>query len=93
MILIKPVLTEKSIRLADSGIFTFIVSPTATKSQIKIAIKDQFSVDPVSVNTTKIKSLTRRSRKTGQYQKIRAKKKAYVTLKPKQTIELFNLKK
>lgn len=93
MILLKPVLTEKSMALAENGTFTFVVSPTASKTQIKVAIKSQFSVDPVSVNTTKLKSQNRRSRKSGKYQKIKAKKKAYITLKPKQTIELFNLKK
>lgn len=93
MILIKPVLTEKSIRLAENGIYTFLVETTATKTQIKEVIKNQFSVDPISVNTSRLKSSIRRSRRTGKYQKIKAKKKAFVTLKPKQTIELFNLKK
>jgi large subunit ribosomal protein L23 len=93
MILIKPVLSEKSMALAENGTFTFVVSPKASKTQIKVAIKSQFSVDPVSVNTTKLKSQSHRSRKSGKYQQTKAKKKAYITLKPKQTIELFNLKK
>jgi len=93
MILIKPLLTEKTISLAESGTFTFVVNQNASKTQIKSAIKSQFSVDPISINTSKLKKRQTQSRKTGHYQKIKGSKKAYIALKPKQTIELFNLKK
>ena len=92
MILIKPLLTEKTISLAENGTFTFVVDPKASKTQIKSAIKSQFNVDPISVNTSRLKKRQVQSRKTGHYQKIKGSKKAYITLKPKQTIELFNLK-
>lgn len=79
--------------MADQGTFTFRVSPSVSKYQIKQAIETQFGVDVVSVNTIKHASRTVRSRRTGHYQSVSAFKKALVKLKPKQTIDLFNIKK
>jgi len=43
-ILIKPVISEKSYRLADDGKYTFIVAPGANKTQIRQAVQVVFGV-------------------------------------------------
>ena len=75
--LLKPVITEKSMALAQTGQFTFSVTRGMAKSQIKTTIESLFSV-----NVVKVRSLS-----------LAAKTKAIVTLKPGQTIEYFELPK
>ena len=91
-ILIRLLVTEKMTDLTESEAkYGFIVDINANKIEISKAIKDKFDVDVVSVNTIKHKGktktqFTRRGRfsgKTPQY------KKAIVTLKEGQTIDLF----
>ncbi len=50
-ILISPVVSEKAYGLLDENKYTFIVSPDANKTQIKIAVEEVFGVKVTSVNT------------------------------------------
>ena len=50
-ILRAPVISEKSYALLDENKYTFIVSPDANKTQIKIAVEQVFGVKVTSVNT------------------------------------------
>ncbi len=50
-ILISPVVSEKAYGLLDQNKYTFIVSPDANKTQIKIAVEEVFGVKVTSVNT------------------------------------------
>lgn len=93
MIIIKPLLTEKTLHNAAKGLFTFIVSPKSNKHQVKEAIEAQFEVNVTSLHTIKSKVRRVRSRKTGRYVTAKAKKKAIIRLKDKQTIDLFDVKK
>ena len=43
-ILLRPVISEKSLRLADDGKYTFIVAPGSHKTQIRQAVEATFSV-------------------------------------------------
>ena len=43
-ILLRPVISEKSLRLADDGKYTFIVAPDAHKTQIRQAVEATFNV-------------------------------------------------
>ena len=61
-ILLAPVVSEKSYNLLDEGKYTFIVDPSANKTEIKIAIEKVFSVKVASVNTMNRKGKTRRTR-------------------------------
>ena len=61
-ILLAPVVSEKSYNLLDEGKYTFIVDPSANKTEIKIAIEKVFSVKVASVNTINRKGKTRRTR-------------------------------
>ncbi|MEK7195349.1 MAG: 50S ribosomal protein L23 [Patescibacteria group bacterium] len=82
----KPWITEKSADLSSIGKYVFMVKPSATKPEIKKAIKDLYKVDPVSVN---IIVRPAKKKKIGYLKGNQPKyKKAVVTLKEGQKIEI-----
>ena len=93
-IVIRPVISEKSIDESNRGKYTFAVHERANKIQIKAAIEELYkkeNVTVVSVNvlTTKAKEKkrgTRRGRIVGYTTPWR---KAVITLAPGQKIEFF----
>jgi large subunit ribosomal protein L23 len=93
-IIIRPVVSEKSIDESGRGKYTFAVHKDANKIQIKSAIeelyaKEKVTVVAVNVLTTKAKEKrrgTRRGRITGYTTPWR---KAIVTLAAGQKIEFF----
>lgn len=87
-IILRPVVSEKSYGLSDTGVYTFIVDPRANKVEIGKAIEEIFSVKVAKVNTLNRKGKRRRSRKSGLYSQLSDTKRAMVTLKEGQ-IELF----
>ncbi len=51
-VILKPVITEKSMNMMGDKKYTFLVNPTATKNQIKEAVEKMFEGTKVaSVNT------------------------------------------
>ena len=51
-VILKPVITEKSMSQMDEKKYTFLVAPTATKSQVKEAVEQMFEGTKVkAVNT------------------------------------------
>ena len=88
-IILKPVLTEKSMKAMAEKKYTFLVHPDATKSQIKEAVEKMFEGTKVAnVNTINYDGKTRRrGMVTGKTAKS---KKAYVQLTAESAdIELF----
>jgi large subunit ribosomal protein L23 len=89
-IIIAPLITEKTMTATVSSQYTFEVHPRATKTQIRHAVEEIFSVSVVKINTTnvagKVKNFARRGVRTSGKQSDW--KKAIVTLKPGQKIEL-----
>jgi large subunit ribosomal protein L23 len=90
-IILRPVISEKSMDESQRGKYTFAVRDEATKIQIEAAIEEIFKVkvDSVNVLTTQSKMKrggTRRSRIAGRTTPWR---KAIVTLAPGQKIEFF----
>ncbi|WP_395725419.1 50S ribosomal protein L23 [Nakamurella sp.] len=78
-IIIRPIVSEKSYGLLESGAYTFEVRTDANKTQIKIAIEKIFDgVKVVSVNTINRQGKRKRTR-TG-YGQRKATKRAIVTL-------------
>lgn len=79
-VIIKPLLSEKSYADIANKRYWFIVDKSATKTQIKKAVEEMFSVDVDSVNTliTAKKPRKRQGRTTGYTSSL---KKAVVTLK------------
>jgi len=78
-IIVRPIVSEKSYGLLESGSYTFEVRPDANKTQIKIAIEKIFDgVKVVSVNTINRKGKRKRTR--AGYGQRKATKRAIVTL-------------
>lgn len=90
--MIKPILTEKGLNEAKKGKYTFYVDRGLNKYQIRERINELFGVHVVSVKTINLKSLIKKDYK-GKIKKIAAKKKAVVSLKGKEKIDLFDVKK
>ncbi|ABI69622.1 50S ribosomal protein L23 [Syntrophomonas wolfei] len=86
-IIIKPVVTEKSMNLLADNKYTFIVDKRANKTEIKNAIENIFEVRVASVNTMNIKGKPKRM---GRFEgKKPDRKKAVISLKPGHKIRLF----
>lgn len=58
-VILKPVVSEKSIRLQSKHEYTFMVSPQATKIDIKNAIRLMYGVTPLSVHKIPVRPKTR----------------------------------
>ena len=88
-IIIRPVVSEKSYGLLDSGVYTFVVDPRATKIEISQAVESIFNVQVAKVNTLNRKGKRKRNRKAATFGKRPDTKRALVTLAEGSSIELF----
>lgn len=89
--IIKALLTEKTMQDAHLGKYTFQVDLKANKKEIKRDVESNFSVNVVSVKTITMQG---KSRTVGQRRTktvINPWKKAILTLKPEQKIDLFEV--
>lgn len=78
-VILKPVVTEKSMELMADKKYTFLVHTEATKSQVKEAVEKMFAGTKVkSVNTMNLDGKTKRRGAT--YGKTAKTKKAIVQL-------------
>ena len=84
------VLSEKSYGLLEKKVYTLKVDLKATKTDIKVALKDVFGVDVIRVNTSVLRgSIVRKARsKKGAANEVKLPniKKAFVRLKDGQEI-------
>ncbi len=86
-VLIEPVLSEKATALREQNKYTFIVSPSATKIQIKEAVRKLFNVKVVDCTTINVQGKMKRLR--GKPGRTASFKKAIVKLAPGETIKVF----
>lgn len=91
-ILLKPIITEKSMTLASRGVYTFAVDRRAAKTQIRQAVETLFQVKVTDVTTSRLQGTTVRTGKLRLRSTTSPVKFARVTLKSGQTISLFDLK-
>lgn len=89
--MIKAIFTEKTTKLAKEGKYTFRVSMGHTKSELKSEISRIFAVHVKTIKTVKIGPEEKRNSK-GKKQFLSGIKKAIVTLKEGEKIDLFNEK-
>ena len=87
-IIVRPIVSEKSYGLLESGSYTFEVHPDANKTQVKIAVEKIFEgVKVISVNTLNRQGKRKRTRSGfGQRKGI---KRAIVTLREGDRIDVF----
>ena len=85
----RPIVTEQSMKLSQTGFYTFEVAKALNKRQIAQIVAKKFEVDVLSVRTISVagKRKTQRSRK-GFYTTA-SMKKAIVEVKKGQKIALF----
>ncbi len=86
-ILKKPLITEKSMDLVGENKYTFIVDLNANKIEIKRAVEELFKVKVEKVHTIRYKGRLKRVR--GRLGRTPDYKKAIVTLKQGNKIEIF----
>lgn len=89
IILQKPIISEKSMKQAKSGWYTFLVNRGARKPVIAKAVEDQFGVNVTAVKTANFKDEVRFQRGKRKHFTISGYKKAIVSLKKGQKIGLF----
>jgi large subunit ribosomal protein L23 len=91
-VLKKPLITEKATKVGTLRQYVFEVDPNSNKLQIRAAIKQMFDVDAITIRTvrTKGKVKARMTRRGYQVGRTNLKKKAYVTLKEGQTIDIVS---
>lgn len=87
--ILKPLVSEKSMMRASTGVYTFAVENSITKPEIKKIIHELFNVDVLKVN------ILNRVGKLKRYKKVSGKRRdvriALVQINPKQKIEGFEI--
>jgi large subunit ribosomal protein L23 len=93
-VIVKPIITEKQTEISEKyeNRYGFIVVPSANKVQIKEAVEALYNVHVESVNTMRYDGKKRRRyTKSGVVEgRTPSYKKAIVTLKKGETIDLFS---
>ena len=84
--IISPLVTEKSTNLSEQNKVTFKVNSKANKRNLKINIEKIFKVNVTKVNIINKKSRVKVTR--GKKVRVKGYKKAIVTLKKGQNIDL-----
>ena len=85
----RPLITEKSTKLVDTGKYTFEVMQGVNKIEIKKAVEELFSVKVVSI---KVINVRKKARRVGKYDGFApAVRKAIVTLQAGQTLDVFEV--
>jgi|SRR4051794_7659422 len=86
-VLVRPLITEKSTRLAEASRYSFEVHREANKIQIREAVEKVFGVKVKAVNTM---NMPRKERRRGRIVgTVPGWKKAIVTLVEGETIDIF----
>lgn len=85
---ITPVLTEKSLKEAKEGRYTFYVDMGLNKYQIKELIEKTFGVNVVRTRTMVNKGEVKTTMQ-GRKKIVKPRKKAIVVLKEKEKIDIF----
>ena len=88
-ILVRPLITEKTMKLVEEGKYTFEVKQGANKVEVKKAVEELFKVEVTAVN---MMNTQRKKRRVGKYEGLRpAVQKAIVTLAKGQKLDVFEI--
>ncbi len=86
--MITPVFTEKSLRLAKLGKYSFWIDRMATKAGVKVQINKLFGVEVKEIKTITTHGEAKRNNR-GRKVAVLPTKKAIVTLKDGKKLEIF----
>ena len=88
-IIVRPLITEKTMKLVEEGKYTFEVKQGANKVEVKKAVEELFKVEVTAVN---MMNTLRKKRRVGKYEGLRpAVQKAIVTLAKGQKLDVFEI--
>lgn len=87
-IILNPRITEKAMSKSDNNVYTFVVKKTATKFQVRDAVKALYNVTPMKVNIVNKAPAKRHVGSRNSDKHVAGMKKAYVYLKKGDTINL-----
>jgi len=90
-IIIKPIITEKSMQLAKNGRYSFVVAKSTSKNSIKKTVEKLFKVHVTQVSTIVAKGKTARVGTKRQLAFTPAVKKAILKIKQGEKIDLFEV--
>ncbi len=90
--IVRPIITEASMKDAGRGHFTFEIRPTATKTEVKREVEKAFKVNVKGVRTVTIKRTQIINTKFGRKKVNTTLKKARVVLAKGQMIDAFEVK-
>ncbi len=85
----KPLITEKTMKLAQTGQYTFLVNKYSRKPEIKRAVAAQFGVDVVGIKTLTVKPKVKPQKTRRGYFSTPELKKAVIVVKKGQKIVIF----
>ena len=89
-VIIKPIISEQSLKDAQMGKYTFLVNTKANKTEIKKAIEEVFEVKIIKIMTNITKGSTTKNTKVGRKINVFSDKKARVVLQKGQSIAIFD---
>lgn len=89
ILILRPLINEKSMSLAKTGLYTFEVAKDATKAQIERYVHGKFGVEVLKVLTVNIPSKKKLQRSRKGYFSQGGFRKAIVRVKKGQKIDLF----
>lgn len=86
-ILVRPLVSEKTAALASDGRYVFVVSPDASKIEVKKAVQEVYGIMPTEVNIINVRG--KAVRFGHQFGKRKNWKKAMVTLPKGKTLPIY----
>jgi len=89
----RPIITEKSMKLAQSNFYTFEVDKNATKIQIAKKVAEKFGVKVLRVNTINVKGEVKSQKRVRKLYKSAGFKKALVQIGQGEKIAIFETPK
>ena len=92
MIFKKPLITEKALSHQTVGKYSFVVDRQASKDQVAVEFQKLFGIKPLSVNTYILKGKLKTNWKTKKSAFKSNIKKAVITIKKDQKIDILTLK-
>ena len=93
IILKRPIISEKSMKLAQANLYTFEVSKDATKPLIAKAVADKFNVEVLKVRTMNVKGEMKNQKRVRKSYQTKGFKKAIVQVAKGQKIAIFETPK
>lgn len=93
IVLKRPIITEKSMKLADKHFYTFEVDKNADKNVIAKEVSEKFDVKVLNVKTINVKGAVKSQKRVRKSYKTTGFKKAIVQIGKTQKITIFETPK